>query len=478
MLEQSKRTNVNSLEAKLFETVRDHGGEVYLVGGAVRDAMLGFSSKDADYLVTGVPFKTLGHALQVWARVDVVGASFGVLKLTVGDETVDVALPRTERSTGVHHRDFEVTYDSSLSVETDLARRDFTVNAMARRLSDDALIDPFGGRRDLEHRVLRAVGNAVERFTEDPLRMLRLARFAAKLEFDVEPDTARVVRDHADLVFSVAAERVQVELWGLLGAPHAEGVLSALRFLRDSRLLERIIPEFEVCIGLDQRNPHHHLTLDEHIFQAVHHAVTRGSSTRSRLALLLHDIGKPGTQTFDADGVAHYYHHEARGADMTRAILERLKFSNDVTQAVVKLVANHMRPPRDASLKTLRRFKRDLDDLWRDALEVRLADRVAHAPEPFDPLLEFQRCTDILEHLPVELEGFDERDIAISGGELMHVFGLEPGPVLGELKRRVARAVVDGELNNDHAAILEWLRKDARQESQVTAMTKTPLEPS
>jgi tRNA nucleotidyltransferase (CCA-adding enzyme) len=463
-----KRIPVNTLETRLLETVSRRGGEVYLVGGAVRDALLGYPSKDADYLVTGVSFADLRTDLETWARVDVVGASFGVLKLTRDAETVDVALPRTERSTGVHHRDFEVTYDSSLGVEIDLMRRDLTINAMARRLSDGALIDPFDGEYDLRTRVLRAVGDATERFNEDPLRMLRLARFMAKLEFTPEPATQEAARALAPLVSSVAPERVQTELWGLLAAGSADGVLSALRFLRDTGLLERCIPEFGACIGFDQRNPHHHLTLDEHIFQAVHHAASRGASVRTRLALLLHDIGKPDTQSFGADGIAHYYHHEARSADLARVTLERLKFSNDVMDSAVKLVANHMRPPRDATLKTLRRFKRDLDDLWRDALEVRLADRLAHAPEPFDPFAEFQRCTDTLAHLPVELEGFDERQLAISGAELMRVFDLAPGHAIGKLKKRATQAVIDGELENEPSAILEWLKKSVSHGSGVT----------
>jgi tRNA nucleotidyltransferase (CCA-adding enzyme) len=448
------------LETSLLETVREAGGELYLVGGAVRDALLGFQSKDADYLVTGVAFPELTSRLEGWARVDAVGQSFGVLKVTRDGETVDVALPRTERSTGVHHRDFEVSYDPQLPIEADLARRDFTVNALARRVSDRALIDPFGGARDLETRVLRAVGDARERFTEDPLRMLRLARFMAKLEFRPAAETARAVRELSGLIASVAAERVQIELWGLLSAKSANGILEALRFLRDAGLLAIIIPEFGVCIGFDQQNPHHDLTLDEHIFMAVYHAATRQTSSLMRLALLLHDIGKPATQSFGEDGVAHYYHHEARGADFARIILERLKFSNDVTDGAVKLVANHMRPPNGSSLKTLRRFKRDLGDLWPDALEVRLADRRAHAPEPRDPLEEFQHCYDILESLPAELESFDERQLAISGTELIQEFNLEPGRAVGDLKKRIARGVVDGDVINERGAILEWLRSN------------------
>ena len=447
----------NSLETRLLETAQRLSGEVYLVGGAVRDALLGLPSKDADYLVTGVPLEALREGLQRWARVDLVGSSFGVLKLTFESETVDVALPRTEQSTGIHHRDFQVSADPNLSLETDLMRRDFTINAMARRISDGALIDPFGGMRDLERRVLRAVGDANERFLEDPLRMLRLARFIAKLEFTSDPATARAAADHTVLIGSVAPERIQTELLGLLSSRSAPAILESLRFLRDTGLLEVMIPEFAVCIGFDQQNPHHDLTLDEHIFQAVYHAATRETSSLTRLALLLHDIGKPDRQSFGEDGIAHYYHHEQRSADLALVILERLKFSNDDTDTVVKLVANHMRPPTDASGRTLRRFKRDLDDLWPDALEVRLADRLAHVADGSDPQLEHQRDLLALEELPAQLEGFTQARLAVSGEELMRVFKLAAGREIGELKRRAVEAVIEGEIENERDAILNYL---------------------
>jgi tRNA nucleotidyltransferase (CCA-adding enzyme) len=305
-----------NLQDQLLETTHTLGAELYLVGGSVRDGLLGLEGKDADYVVVGVDLPKLKNTLETWARVDVVGASFGVLKVTHDTLTVDLALPRTERSTGIHHRDFEVSFDPSLSIESDLARRDFTINAMARRLSDGALIDPFGGLSDLEQKVLRAVGQPDERFLEDPLRMLRLVRFVAKLGFEPHPQTTSAIRNLAHLAQSIAPERIQQELLGLL--QHID-LLPALRLLRDTGLLAQIIPEYLPCIGYDQRNPHHHLSLDEHMFQTVQHA--QNASLETKLAALLHDIGKPSTQSFGQDGIAHYYLHELKGADLCRQIL-------------------------------------------------------------------------------------------------------------------------------------------------------------
>jgi tRNA nucleotidyltransferase (CCA-adding enzyme) len=383
--------------------------------------------------------------------VDVVGASFGVLKVTFEHLTVDVALPRTERSTGIHHRDFEVSFDSHLPVEADLARRDFTINAMARRLSDGMLIDPFGGLSDLNAKILRAVGTPQERFLEDPLRMLRLARFVAKLGFTPHPDTQAATQALAHLAQSIAPERVQQELLGLLSTTD---LLPALRLLRDTGLLAHLIPEYAPCIGYDQQNPHHHLPLEEHMFWAVQHA--QNASLETKLAALLHDIGKPTTQSFGADGVAHYYMHELRGADISREILLRLRCSNDLLETVVKLVKNHMRPPLSASPKALRKFVNDLGQHWQDALELRRADRLAHTPEPWDADIWLEQTMARCQAFPPDLAGFEERHLAMNGLEIAARFGLA-GAAIGNAKKAATNAVIEGELENQKEAIAVWL---------------------
>ncbi len=479
-------------EAELLEeivrAVTERGGVAYLVGGGVRDGLLGFPVKDTDVLVTGIGLEELVGGLSAFARVDAVGASFGVLKVSSQEATIDVALPRTERSTGVGHRDFEVSYDPHLTLDADLARRDFTVNAIAKRLPDGPIHDPFGGRRDLEDRVLRAVGDANERFKEDPLRMLRAARFAAKLDFLIAPETLDAMTLSAELIASVAPERLQTELLGLLEASHADGVHRALRILRDSGLLGWIVPEIRASIGFDQQNPHHQFTLDEHVFHAVRYAVSSGAALNARLALLLHDIGKPMTQSFGDDGIApvvpgasknpvvpgasehpvvpgasgiiaHYYGHEVEGAHLARAILERLKFPAQTLESTVRIVRQHMRPPRVSSDKVLRRWLNDLGDDWMAALECREADLSAHVlPEGFDPRTWARTVRQRCEAFGPAIASFDERALALSGREIMLAFGLEPGPELGRLKKLAAQAVVDGELENQSDQILAWLK--------------------
>ncbi len=465
------------------------GGTPYLVGGAVRDRVLGVESKDLDILVRGLESETLKSVLETVGKVDLVGKSFGVFKLSKNGETLDVALPRLERSTGTHHRDFEVSYDAHLPLEVDLERRDLTVNAMAWRLTagdglhetgnrdwlereSDFLIDPFGGKADLERRMLRAVGDARARLQDDPLRMLRLARFIAKLDFEVEAGTALAVQENAHLIETVALERVQTELMGLLTAKHPDGVLRALRFLRDSGLLERILPEFKATYGYDQQNPHHHLTLDEHSFEVVRYAVKWGFDPLSRLALLLHDLGKPETQSFGEDGVAYYYKHEVVGSKLAAVILGRLKFPLETQKSVTKLVLEHMRPPLNSSTRVVRRFVNDLGLNWERALEVRVSDRMAHTFEPdFDAQGWLTETRARALQVSAELQSFDERQLAVSGLELMERFGVK-GSHVGNLKKRAARAVVEGEVVNERDAVLDWL------ERIWTNRASNPLEPS
>jgi tRNA nucleotidyltransferase (CCA-adding enzyme) len=444
---------------EIASVVTKNGGDAFLIGGAVRDTLLGFASKDEDILVTGVPWATLETALATVGKVDAVGASFGVLKVARDGLVIDVALPRTEQSTGIGHKDFTVSYDPNLPLEADLARRDFTVNAMARRISDDALIDPFNGMQDLEQRVLRAVGIPRDRFSEDPLRMLRAARFVAKLDFVLEPETFEALTLEAHRIKTVSPERIQTELWGMLAAPHASGVLRALEMLRDTGLLANIIPELEASFGFDQQNPHHHLLLDAHVFEAIRYAVAHDAPTITRLALLLHDVSKPETQSFDETGIAHYYRHEDIGAIKAKTILERLKFSGDVIESVTKIIFEHMRPPRKPSTKSLRRWLNTLGTDWQAALACREADLAAHVLEPgFEPRVWAQDIFEQCQNIPSEVVTFDERNLNITGGKLMKEFNLEPGPALGELKKRAARAVIDGEIENEESVILEWLR--------------------
>ena len=365
-------------ERLLVEALPEAG--VYAVGGSVRDAVLAELGKpqpkapDLDYLVTGLPLETLLERLRPLGRAEVVGASFGVIKFSRDDETVDIALPRRERSTGPHHRDFEIQSAPDIPIEEDLGRRDFRINMMARDVRNGAIVDPYGGRADLEAGRLDVLRE--QAFEEDPLRILRGAQFAARFELVPTPATLAAMRAAADKVPSVAPERIADELAKLLTLAERPSV--GLELLRDTGALTYVMPELLEGWAVEQ-NQYHAYSVYEHSLRACDAAPQE--PLELRLAALLHDVGKPRTK----EG-PHFYGHEKVGADMTRTLLERLRFGGDLVDRVTGLVANHMYTTADAiSDAGIRRFIRrvgpdNVDDLF----ALRHADVEATGLPPHD----------------------------------------------------------------------------------------------
>lgn len=306
---------------------------LFAVGGRVRDELRGAGAapaKDLDYVVVGVPLDDVRERLSRLGRVDVVGASFAVLKLTTGGRTVDVALPRRERSTGVGHRDFLVESGPDVPLEDDLARRDFRMNMMARALPGGRLVDPYGGAADVAERRIDIL--TPRTFEEDPLRLLRAAQFAARFDFTPTPATRAAMCAAAPLIASVSGERVAAELEKLIALAPKPSV--GLELLRETGILAFVWPELLEGVGVEQ-NEWHAYDVWQHNLATVD-AQAPGDLT-ARLAALLHDVGKSRTK----DG-PHFYRHEHVGAEMARAMLARLRFPNDVVQTVERLIAGHM----------------------------------------------------------------------------------------------------------------------------------------
>jgi tRNA nucleotidyltransferase (CCA-adding enzyme) len=436
--------------------VRLLGGRSYFVGGCVRDRVMGREPKDRDMLVTGVPKETLASGLP--GRVDLVGKSFGVFKCTLFGETVDVALPRTERSTGEGHRDFEVQSDHTLPVERDLARRDFTMNAMALEALTGDLVDPFGGMTSLEQGVIRAVGRPIDRFAEDPLRMLRAVRFSSTLLFDIAEATSEGIQANATLLSAVSPERVYEEMCRLLmGKWAANGTYR----LTQLGLMDRIVPEFAASVGFHQHNVHHDRTVDAHVRDALSYAVQNEASLRARWAVLLHDIAKPRTFTLTPEGIGHFYDHDEVGAAMAAEILGRLKAPTDMVLGVARLVNNHLRPPHEASDRVLRRFTADMGDLTEDALMVRESDASAHAGPSGKYIGAAVRASEVRSYRErikafAAVTGFTEAKLALKGDEIARLFQVQ-GAAIGRLKRFAAAAVVEGTVENEQAALVRYL---------------------
>lgn len=434
---------------------------LYAVGGRVRDELRSQSdgiervAKDLDYVVVGVTFDELVTRLRSLGRADVVGASFAVVKVSLGGRSIDVALPRRERSTGVGHRQFEVESGPAVPLADDLGRRDFRMNMVARALPAGDIVDPYGGARDIAERRIDILHEAA--FEEDPLRMLRAVQFAARFAFVLTPRTRAAIEAAAALVSSVSPERVRDELIKLIAL--AERPSLGLDIMRETGLLAYVLPELGEGIGVEQ-NEFHRFDVYRHNLASVD--ATPPGDLVLRLATLLHDVGKPRTK----DG-PHFYGHETVGAEMTLALLERLRFSSEQIAQSASLVRNHMYATSpDQKDGTLRRFIRKVGaDLLARQFALRHAD-IAGSGLPKrggeNELFE-ARIAELLARKPA----LAERDLAVNGADVIAELvaanvlapGSRGGPAVGVHLRRLLEAVVDEPALNERYTLLAMLKR-------------------
>jgi len=381
---------------------------------------------------------------------------------------IEFAPPRKEVSTGPGRHDFEIVADASLSVEDDMRRRDFTVNAMARRLATGELVDPVNGKRDLEQRVLRTVSSTS--FAEDPLRLVRALRFVSQLGFDPDASTLRQMHDEAAAVKLVSGERIGGGLAAdgmgelsklLLGSKPAK----ALRVARDTGVLVELLPEFEAAIGFDQESRFHSLTVDEHTFAVVQAAADAGYALPVRLAAVFHDLGKPHTAWRGTDGRLHYYakagfsdrSHEQVGCDLAREALLRLRYPNALRDRVVRIVRYHMfQIGKGDALRARRFLAKHGDELALQLVDHKDADYrgkpgpdgVGPPVEDLEKLARFRKELQRERRQPHRLS-----DLAIDGTDLIEL-GLAPGPELGRVLRDLLHDVVEDPSVNTREALL------------------------
>ncbi len=447
-----------ALDAKLAEALAP--GELYAVGGRVRDevrsALDGVprSAKDLDYVVTGLELEALTERLRTLGRADVVGSSFAVVKATFDGTTVDVALPRREHSTGVGHREFAVEAGPEVSLEDDLARRDFRMNMLARALPSGRLVDPYRGEADIEAGRIDVLRR--EAFDEDPLRMLRACQFAARFEFAVTPATFEAMRSAAPLVESVSAERVRDEAIKLLELARRPSL--GFELMRESDLLGRVLPEIAEGIDVEQ-NEWHAYDVYRHTLETLD--ATPPGDLVLRLAALFHDVGKPRTK----DG-PHFYQHEVLGEAMTRQALERLRFPAAVIDEVASLVRNHMYAADPAAAdRTVRRFIRRIGagNLERQ-FALRAADITGSGLPKRGP--ENEQFAERVYAIAAQRPALAVSDLAVGGQEVIDELvaaGLLPrgsrgGPLVGEIMRALLEQVTDEPACNEPGELKKTIR--------------------
>jgi tRNA nucleotidyltransferase/poly(A) polymerase len=407
--------------------------------------------KDLDYVVTGLTLNELVERLRSIGRVDVVGASFSVVKFSTREGNADVALPRREQSTGVGHRDFDVQSGPDVSLEDDLKRRDFRMNMIARRISDDQIVDPFGGVADIEARRIDVVSRRT--FVEDPLRMLRAAQFAARFGFELTSYTRAGIAASVGLVNTVSAERVGEELTKLLALSPKPSI--GMEIMRTTGLLEELWPEIVEGVGVDQ-NEWHAYDVYRHNLETLD-ATPLGDITL-RLAAILHDVGKPRTK----DG-PHFYRHEHVGADMVINMLSRWRFPNGLIAVVEHLVRSHMyAADPELQPKAVRRFINRIGPAHLERLfALRRADIVGSGlPKRTDDNERFEmRVAQTL----LEKHPFSVKDLAITGADVIGLLVerniVEPGfrgdNRVGETLAALFEEVVDDPSRNERHLLVE-----------------------
>jgi putative nucleotidyltransferase with HDIG domain len=435
---------------------------VYAVGGRVRDELraeldgIERPPKDLDYVVTGLALEDLLERLRAVGRVDVVGASFAVLKFRHPVGEADVALPRRERSTGVAHVDFAVESGPAIPLEDDLRRRDFRMNAIARRLDDGLRVDPYGGIEDIRAGRIDIVETAA--FEEDPLRMLRAAQFAARFDYALTPRTEAALRAAAPLVSSVSAERIGEEIAKLMSAPRPS---VGLEILRTTGVLAVLWPELLEGVGVEQ-NAWHAYDVYRHSLATVD-AAAPGDLTL-RLAALLHDVGKPRTVAPRADGRGNsFYQHEHVGAELVGPMLARLRLPGETVATVAHLVRQHMyAADPEAPDRTLRRFVRRIGVEHLDRLfALRWADITGSGLPKRDGSNE--RFEARIAAVLAEKPPFRVTDLAMSGADVVALFvrkGLAPPDFrgdarVGEVLRALFEEVTDDPSRNEAGLLAE-----------------------
>lgn len=432
-----------------YKALHRAGGEVYVVGGAVRDALMQKTPKDIDLMVSGIPTEEVNHILgQLPGRVDLTGKNFGVYRYNDKGHEVEIALPRTETSTGDRRVHFDVKVDHNLPVEDDLLRRDFTINSMAVNLNDGTLIDPYGGADDIEHRRLHTTHPSS--FQEDPTRLARALVMAGRYGLHPDERTRHEMAENAHRLSFESPDAVQPILDKLFQSANPA---RAIRLAHETGLLKHIFPEVDTYWDYDQNTPWHSQTLGEHLVGVLDHISRETTDPDLRLTALLHDIGKPASAwTNPETGQSHYYRgkdgqgadHAVVGAQMASDRLHALKWPKARSKRITHLINHHMFPDFN-SPKGARKFRHRVgDEHADDLLTFRLADRSGKGQTPAElaarPDVDHQRG--LLEQSRSAQEPANMSALNINGTDIIGM-GVKAGPQVGQILRRLTDDVIE-----------------------------------
>lgn len=433
---------------KIIDTLMAHGFEAYAVGGCVRDTMLGRTPQDWDITTSAKP----GEVKELFSHTIDTGIQHGTVTILLDHIGYEVTTYRIDGEYEDARHPKEVLFTSNLL--EDLKRRDFTINAMA--YNDVAgLVDAFDGEGDLKRGIVRCVGNATERFTEDALRMLRAVRFCAQLGFSMEDSTRDAICKLAPNIAKISAERIQVELVKLLVSPHPEEIRSAY----ETGLTKVFLPEFDKMMETEQRNKHHRYTVGEHTIVALQQIK---ADKVLRLTMLFHDVAKPVCLTMDEKGNAHFHGHPKKGAQMAKSIMRRLKFDNETTDAVVRLVTCHDDNPVLEEKEIRFAIFRNGEAQYPNLFAVKRADIAAqsdyHREEKINYVNQYEAMYDTIIE---KKQCLSLKSLAVTGSDLIQA-GMKPGKELGEMLQILLHQVLEHPEWNQKETLLELYQKQNR----------------
>lgn len=417
------------------------GFQSYIVGGCVRDFLMKTEPHDFDITTDALPEETEGVFKDF--KVIETGIQHGTVTVVINHVHLEITTFRTEGTYSDNRHPDNVHFTASL--KEDLCRRDFTVNAMAYSPTA-GLVDIFGGQSDLENKIIRTVGDARERFSEDALRIMRALRFASCLGFDIEPETLEAARELKYLLKNVAAERVYTELVKFLCGKNVYKLL-----MECPDILGVWMPEILPMAGFNQRNYHHIYDVWQHTAVAVENTPP---VPHLRLAALFHDTGKPGTFSLDDKGVGHFYGHPKLSTEIAGSILSRLKVDNDTRHKVIELVRHHDSPLQTEEKHVKRKLNKLGEDLFFDLIKICRADNLGQAPQYRGR----QKRLDLVEKVALKIintrECFSLKSLAVNGRDLIDA-GFEAGPSLGRILNFLLEQVIDGKIENEKSALIK-----------------------
>ena len=431
--------NFSKIEIEILNKLNKYG-KGYIVGGAIRDILLGLKPKDVDF-ATNLPYEILKTLFSEYTPKET-GKSFGVLRIRINDIDYEIAKFRED----IYGKEEKVTFVDE--IKNDLVRRDFTINAMAYN-ETEGIIDLYNGQKDIENKVINFVRNAEERIIEDPLRTLRAFRFMSKLNFSLSKNTIEAIKNQKSLLKNIPEERITIEFSKLL---LGENIKNTLTLMKDTGVLEIIIPEFKATYDFNQCNPHHNLDLFNHIINVVSRVP---ADLELRYSALLHDIAKPVVQTFDEEGIAHYKTHEIVGADMARDILTRMKLPVKLIDTVVEIIKKHMILYRDVTDKKFNKLLSEMgyDNLWR-LIEHCNADNSSKNNEVVSTE------NDLHERLKRAVEKQMQvtvNDLAVNGKDLIELDFT--GTEIGKIKKELLDKYLSEEIQNEKEEMLNYVKE-------------------